>query len=73
MYNLFWFYPQVQRLKDEARDLKQELKIRDRRDIPDCENKKNLELTRTPIDCTKLIKFETQTPPPGKIIMLYFK
>ncbi|KAF4527995.1 hypothetical protein B566_EDAN012402 [Ephemera danica] len=51
---------QVQRLKDETRDLKQELKVREHRDTPDSENKRNLELSRTPLDCRRLTKFDTQ-------------
>ncbi|XP_059488540.1 nuclear distribution protein nudE-like 1 isoform X2 [Neocloeon triangulifer] len=49
----------VQRLKDESRDLRQEMKVRERREMPDVENKKNLELSKSH---DKLIKFELDSP-----------
>ncbi|CAB3374905.1 Hypothetical predicted protein [Cloeon dipterum] len=50
----------VQRLKDESRDLRHELKVREqRRELPDVENKKNLELSKSH---DKLIKYEIESP-----------
>lgn len=57
------FLFQVQRLKDESRDLRQELKVRERRELPDVENKKNIELTKSH---DRLIRFDADSSVSGK-------
>jgi NUDE protein, C-terminal conserved region len=53
---------QVQRLKDESRDLRQELKVRERRELPDVENKKNIDLTKSH---DRLIRFDADSSVSG--------